>query len=481
MNKEVKHLYQELSNADKKQLAKEFEQSPKMLLYIEALENANLVTTQKAVKIIYETDQELVEDNVLINRFYKLRSTLRLHLLKQLRNRLKSTTNEEAELQFLKLLFLKNEYAYVLKKAKKLQKICWKDNIFELLPDLLDLIIKALHAHQSTNRKEIATYIEQLSQVNELLYTLHLFKNLFNTFKSEAFDYKNLEKHYLLVLTKMRRKAALLKNYPRFSLIYHHTGFSIGCQFFNTVSNTSNVLTRHLNKLEKILAQYPNMPILDYISNHRVYVINSLLIRKATYWYHKRNFTKSYQYILDNEQLRAIHPSIYMIRLGNDFYNILACCWEAREYKAVLKYSQKLKEFQITNSSINNEIPYFVYELLAYNGLYSKSRAPNPLQLIYLTERFLKQTDSATTAWIYDTVGSFALLYGFIDRSRVFLEYCQADYELPTLELLNIVESKNRQEIKEFCFKIKKAKKQASSQEIMSHLNQLETLTSYFL
>ena len=123
MNKEIKHLYQELSTSDKKQLLENFEQSPKMLLYIQALEASNLLSTQKAIKVIYQAEQSLVDDNILINRFYKLRGILRLYLLKQLKNRLKSSTDEETELQFLKLLLIKNEHAFVLERAKKLEKI----------------------------------------------------------------------------------------------------------------------------------------------------------------------------------------------------------------------------------------------------------------------------------------------------------------------------------------------------------------------
>lgn len=490
MNKEIKYLYQELSNSDKEQLSKDFEQSPKMLLYIQALEDSNLITTQKAIKIIYEVDQNIVEDNILINRFYKLRSTLRLHLLKQLKNKLKSSTDEETEVRFLKLLLLKNEHAYVLGKARKLEKICWRDNLFELLPDVMSMIISALHFHKSRDTKEIAVYVEKLDTANELLYTLRNFENYINSFRLniiDGYNYVELGELYNSVITKMRRKAKMLKKYPRFILIYHYVSFSVGGQLQNIVHKTSNVLTRHLNQLDKLLDKNPNMPILRYVPNHRFYDMNSLLINKAIYWFNKEDATKSYQNILELEQLKEDNAHEYIIQTGTDFHNILLCCWAAKKFDAILKYSEQLKDFQLSNSSIKHETPYYAYQLLAYIGLYPRQKCPNPTKMIQITKNFLINADENST-WIYGLLGTFAMLYGFYKESRLFLEhppllaeYTQSPYNIPTLDLLNVLESKEPQQLTDLRLKIKSYKKQGISRDIMLHLNELEMLIKHFL
>ena len=490
MNKEIKHLYLELSISDKEQLLKDFEQSPKMFLYIKVLEESNLVTTQKAVKIIYEVELDLIEDNVLINRFYKLRKILRLYLLKQLKNRLKSFTDEETELKFLKLLVLKNEYAYVLERAKKLEKICWRDNLFELLPELMSMIVSALHLHKSRDIEEISAYVEKLDTANELLYTLHKFENYINSFRlkiTTAYNHAELTELYNNVITKLRRKAKSLKDYPRFNLIYHYVSFSIGGQLQNIVYKTSNVLTRHLNQLDKLLVQNPTMPIIRYIPNHRFYDMNSLLINKAVYWLNKQNTIKSYQQIIDFEQLNEKNAQNHAITSGTNFHNILLCCWAAKEFEAVLKYSQQLKEFQLSNSSIMLETPYFAYDLLAYAGLYPRQKCPDPNKLIQMTRKFLANADQDST-WVYDAIGTFAMLYGFHKESRLFLEhaplleeYNHNPHNIPTVDLLNVIESKDYQQLINFLLRIKNAKKQVQSQEILFHLNELEMLIKHFL
>lgn len=490
MNKEIKHLYQELSLENKAQLQLDFKKSPKMLSYLQALEEVEYLSTQKAIQVIYADESALVENTTLINRFYKLRHTLHIHLLQLLKNTLKSSTEEETELKFLQLLLLKNEHAYVLKKAKKLEQKCWEDNIFELLPELINVIISSIHFHQSSNVTEIAAYIEKLDQANDLLYELNKFKNYVNTFRLKllnTYTYDDVITHYTQIIKKMRRKASTLKEHTRFSLIYHYIGFMIGSQIQTLVQKTGNVLTRHLNQLEKILAEHPNMPIIKYIPNYRLHTTDSLLLKQALYWYQKGNMQKSYSCILKEEQLIQENNNIYLIRSDSDFHNILICCWGAKEYEAVLKYTKEFKDFQLSNTSIKKETPYFVYELLGYPGLFPEKKHPNPLQLIKMTNQFLKDSDENST-WVYEIVGTFAMVYGYFEQSRAFLEHpplVKMHQSIPdnilTIELLDVLESKNQNGLHQFIHRVRKTKEQSESRKLISHLNELEMLAKLFL
>jgi hypothetical protein len=490
MNKEIKHLYQELSPANKAQLLVDFKKSPKMLSYVQALEELGSISTLKAIQVVYADEAAQIEHTILINRFYKLRRTLHIHLLQLLKNTLKSSTEEETELKFLQLLLLKNEHAYVLERAKKLEQKCWEDNLFELLPELIHVIISAIHFHQSSNIDEIASYIEKLDSANDLLHTLNKFKNYVNTFRLKlihASSYADFITHYTLVINKMRRKSSTLKEHKRFSLIYHYVGFSIGSQMQTLVQKTGNVLTRHLNQLEKILVEYPNMPIVSHIPNHRLRTVDSLLLNQALYWYQKGNLEKSYQCILKEEQLVQENSSLYITRSGNHFHNIIICCWAAKKYEAIFRYTKGLKEHQQSNISKKKETPYFIYELLAYTGLFPKKKHPDPLQLIKLTNQFLKDSDENST-WVYETIGTFAMVYGYFEQSRTYLEYeplLKMHEKIPndilTIDLLNLVESKDQHGLYQFILKIKKTKEQSKSRSQISHLNELEMLTKLFL
>jgi hypothetical protein len=490
MNKEIKHFYQELSPANKAQLQIDFKKSPKMLCYIQALEEIEYVSTQKAIQAIYGDEVHHIENTTLINRFYKLRRTLHIHLLHLLKNALKSFTDEETELKFLQLLLLKNEHAYVLERAKKLEQKCWEDNLFELLPELIHVIISAIHFHQSSNIDEIAIYIDKLETANDLLHTLNKFKNYVNTFRLKlisTLNYADLISHYTHIINKMRRKASTLKKHKRFSLIYHYTGFAIGSQMQNLVQKTGNILTRHLNQLEKILTEYPNIPIISHIPNHRLHTVVNLLLKQAVYWYQKGNMEKSYQCILKKEQLIQENNTIYITRSGNDFHNTIICCWGAKKYEAIFRYTKELKDHQQSNVSTKKETPYFIYELLAYTGLFPKKKHPDPLQLIQMTHQFLKNNEEDST-WGYEIVGTFAMVYGYFEQSRLYLEYpplVKIHKSIPnnilTIELLDLLESNSRHKLHEFILRIRKTKEQSKSRNLISHLNELEMLTKLFL
>lgn len=490
MNKKIRHLYEELSAADKMQLLENFAQSPKMLRYIQLLNTEKIISTPKAIQAIYKEEQAKIENTVLTNRFYKLRQVLHLHLLESLKYQLKSITEEQIELNFIKLLLVKNDHAYALEKGKKLEQRCWDQNLFELLPELINSIILALHSYDSHNIAEMKQYVEKLEVANTLQYTFYELSNMVNSFRLKYISGHNNEElstHYLSILTKIRRKITPLKAYPRFKLIYHYLGFSIGSLLQLTVSTTSNILTRHLNQLEQLLSDFPDIPILTYQPNHRIYNSVDLALKKAIFWYQKAKSKKSYKAILEMEQLRQQQQDIYIPITTNNLYNIVLCCLGAKEYEAALQYTQEIKEHQLQNAAIKTEFPYHVYELLAYTGLYPKKKHPAPEKLMLATEAFLQQGDEKHT-WIYEVLGTFAMLYGFLKKSKMLLEHepLAKEHEafgvpIFTRDLLYLVIEGDRSKISHFIKEVRKERKSSNARDVILHLSDLEQLAKHFL
>ena len=153
----------------------------------------------------------------------------------------------------------------------------------------------------------------------------------------------------------------------------------------------------------------------------------------------------------------------------------------------MLRYAQEFKEFQINNASLKTEVPYFVYEILAYTGLYPKEKHPNPVALIRTTEKFLETADEKSI-WIYSVVGTFALLCGDYKRSRRLLEYPpmvkeheRVEYNIQTIELLDAVEANSYEALIALINKIRLYKKKNTNRDVLTHLNELEMLTKTFL
>ena len=167
MNKEVKYLIDALSAKQKKQLKKDFENAPKMLVYINLLENNKTISTYKAINHIYELDIDDIDNTILTNRFYKLRQKLRIQLLEYSKNNATWIISEEQELIQLRFLVLQNKYTLALKRLQSLEKKCWEKNIFEILPEILSLILRCLHAFTHIDTKDYQLYLEKLELANK--------------------------------------------------------------------------------------------------------------------------------------------------------------------------------------------------------------------------------------------------------------------------------------------------------------------------
>jgi hypothetical protein len=207
-------------------------------------------------------------------------------LLDQIKDHPNLLTKEEKELTFLRLLVIKSEYYDALKKMRVLEQKCWDDNLFELFPEVINFIKISMHAHEPHN-KEILDYIEKAELATELVSVLQKIQNYTANFSAQYYCNDNNSKdtieYYQSVISQMRRKLKKFKDFPRLNLIYHYVAFCIGSQIGAVTSITSNILSRHLNKLKELLDIYTEMPIELYIPNHRLFNLHFIYSKEAIY------------------------------------------------------------------------------------------------------------------------------------------------------------------------------------------------------
>lgn len=492
MNKSIYYLYQELSTKDKEQLFESYKKSPKMLCYLRFLDKdikPNAAFLDKVLSAVYAEESDHVEEYILVNRFYKLRQGLHQKLIHICRNRLTSQPEEVVELQFLELLAIKDEYTYLLPRAQKLEQKCWGSNLFEILPDVLRLISLALHASQANNTALILTYHNKLEKANELLNVLNQIRHLSNGFRLDIIRLENrdlLGESYRKTVSKIKRKIRSF-DYPRFKLIYHYVSFTIGSNLQDIATANGNILTRHLNQLDKIMEQYPGMPIFEYRKNHRIYDVDSLLTKKSLYWYMRKNAKKSVQYILESIKLKENNPTVYIAMTEPDVHNLLICCFGAREYLTSLYFIDQLKEFQLKNKSTTQDVPYFIYEMIAYSGIYPKQKHPAPQLLLNKATAYLDKFGEQTK-WVFEPVSEFALLYGYLDTCEqhaghpiLLQQYKEYEIDYSTIDVLKLVKANDRNGLLQLLKAVKKAKKSTSSNVHIHHLEDIKQLIQKLL
>ncbi|BDS14328.1 hypothetical protein [Aureispira anguillae] len=480
MNHEIKHLYEGLEPLRRKNIRMFFQQAPKMLLYIDLLEQGGNANTNKAVNYIYSEELTTTSRNILINRFYKLRTKIRLWLLTQLKNSPICLTPEEQELAFLRLMVIKNEHVYAVEQLKALEQRCWENNLFELLPELLQLMLRAMHACEVSDKEERQNYLTKLEEAIELEHLLQKMKYYIN------YLYANIQ-DYNLIIDRIRRQTKNLKHYPRFVMLYHFIAFSAGVFREDLVKKTSNAITRHLNQFNQLKKTYPLMPILDFEPFHREKIDIHFCMKEATFWYYKNNPKKSYHSIKRRQQLLQDYPDLYTRSSEAELHNLIYFCLNAEEYTTALVYIDELKAYQAANFYDRLDNPYFSYELIVYVNLFPTKQHPNPAEIIDQISHFLT-TAQQDSAWVYGTLAEFCILYGYLDKAREALAhpYLKALYKgynmaIQMEDLLVAIEEKNILALKSLTEQLTALYKNATVAKYKFHYKGLLKIAQYFL
>ena len=305
MNEELYSLFKELNPETKNALDFVFKDAPKMLLLIDFLKSIEApFRTQKAIHHLYADELETVEFNTLVNRYHKLRQPLiewLYHFFKKTGN---FSSKDEQELDFLKYLVSKNQYLSTLQRGEALEERCWKLHLYELLPELLQLLIFCQQALYYKHL-DIRPAEERLERALAYYFKLKQLQSLFLSGYS-----RTEESDYLQILNKIRKCIGADKKNPRFQLIYHYTAFSRGIMVSNMIRKAPHVLTRHLNLVEKIRKESPELPFVFMSLPRAKSMHNSLLALKSIFHFLTSNFKEAGQAVIEQDQLKKNNPNI---------------------------------------------------------------------------------------------------------------------------------------------------------------------------
>jgi hypothetical protein len=111
----------------------------------------------------------------------------------------------------------------------------------------------------------------------------------------------------------------------------------------------------------------------------------------------------------------------------SELHNLIYFCFSAKEYEYALFYTEQIKSVHIITPYDKLEIPYFVYEMIIYAATFPDKLYVQPLEVISKVKKFL-QTAGDISAWIYESLAEFCVLYGFFDEARELL--CHPQVEL---------------------------------------------------
>lgn len=262
MNEEILQLFQLLDAHQQTELIKTLNDSPKLIQFLSFLKGCKTAKfkTPKVVNFIYSAELKEQDYATLVNRYYKLRKRMKHLLLQQLKYTNACLTTEEQELNFARLLISRNEYQPALEKLQKLEKYCWDNSVYELLPDIIFLSFRCGGAiYDITESGGFGTIEERLDLSIKLQQELQQAKVLA---QKSTQNYK-LD-HYKSILSKLKRICNKHPKNIRFEYIYRYIAFCRGSIVSEVLVNSRNAVSRHLNRLLQIQKDNPNLVCLHF-------------------------------------------------------------------------------------------------------------------------------------------------------------------------------------------------------------------------
>jgi hypothetical protein len=242
-------------------IKKDFSNSPLVLSFLEFLlrQKREKFNTAEAVFSLYKVKQTAGEYGVFENRFFKLRKKLYDYFNATPPEVHPVFTPQEIQLHEIKTLSVEGKYQEILPLLQDLEARLWRENVFELLPEVLEIYI---HTNQVLKLfKDNDALFEKMDLVQVLIGDIIEAKKIARKIY-EANLIGGL-KATLPYLQKLQRLSINRNEYPRFKLIYNvvsaiHKLGGGGLEY----RHDPKITNRFIAVINKIHEQHPTMP--DY-------------------------------------------------------------------------------------------------------------------------------------------------------------------------------------------------------------------------
>lgn len=348
MNEELLHLHRRLSEAQYKELLKAFSDSPKtlLLLHFLAQSDGDNFKTAKAVNAIYADELKEVAYPVLVNRFYKLRQALRETLLEQLQQGEECFAPEEKELGFARLLVVKNEYGKAFPRLQALEKECREREIYELLPEVLLLLLRCVQSSDYANIKLQEEYENKLLEVIE---NQRLLQQLQYHYRRSF----RVAVHLQEALQYMEQTHREQPQSARFAKIYWYTAFARGVFQPQPTEKAIETLDQQLQSLLALQESQPKVPVVYYELHHFEKTRFDLQLCQMAHAFAQGKWANSLKLLEERQTLRRQYSYLYPRISESEYRNAITIYIANQRFDEALHTCEELFEFYEQNSPDN--------------------------------------------------------------------------------------------------------------------------------
>ncbi|MBN8703838.1 MAG: hypothetical protein J0M08_12290 [Bacteroidetes bacterium] len=384
-------LYSKIKDLDSKELNQcklDFANAHFILKTIEYVISCNEphFRTQQIVSYLYSSELKKTPIITLQNRYYKIRKRLLEYF--NAKRKLQQTILTSEETRFYELTrttkYNANEVDYE-NKLDALEKDLWDNNVFELLPLLLEHRLsrefeRGMKFHSLLKKYKKAKLLqEDISQVKELRFVM------------AELNFKYGEKAIIEYLNKVEYLAQKNSEYLRFKFLYNYL-----CVYnkrkWDKLSDVK-VLKKHLSVCKSIVAKYPRIPLFDYTIDYEKDTAIKIIGTEAAVLYFNYEYDKAEIALLSKIKLSQKYKFTEKSSLLRDIQNRAVTLIYCKKYSEAWQLLTETIPTSRTSDETSVQINYF-YRALAIAHSYPKTPI---LQYDYLIN-YLKKlvTNNAT-------------------------------------------------------------------------------------
>lgn len=417
MNKTLYDTYAQLNDTARNELKYKFRDSPVVMQFIDFVENKAQRTfkNREAVELLYKKELKNVSYAQLENRFFKLRKKLMDGLLPEPEASDDIMTEEEQELFRCKKMIQQNNKEVAYKRLEELEKNCWRKNIFELLPTIIDQLI---FCNQSYNRLEQnKPYFAKQEKAIVLQADIH--RTIFLARKIYEVNFSKGTRAAAKELEELRDLAARHPEYKRFALCYHHVSLynKMGSRDY---LESTHVISRHFREFKALIETYPYMPLIAYRNHYSLYQQFHYRQITAFYHYNRGEFAEAADKMAELWQSVQQHPQLHIFMTESLFTNIITSFMAAGNYTRAMEDTARYADFiKDAQSSEKND---FVFVIKAQIWCASMGRLKLGDTKFYRqkVEKYIRQTASSSNRHIShdDAVVVLSKMY-FLEKDHL--------------------------------------------------------------
>ncbi len=318
INSAIVRNVKDLSVEAKAIFRKTFSKAPLMLAFLDFLEQQKQekFKTNEAVLYLYKIKNSHKDYVQYENRFFKLRKKLYDYFHSAVVETHPVFTPQEIQLHEIKNLTIAGRYKEASTLLINFEKKLWDENIFELLPEVLDL---AIHNNQMQRKTdENKPLYARLDLANELSFDIIEAKKLARLIYDINMTLGIKEATPFFV--KLQRLAIKHKKYPRFKLIYNL--ISANCKLGGgglDFKPDFKITNRFIKVITKIHTLHPLMPDYRFIAGYTAnqnYIFENLNVMNHFNAFHFRdaaNLIKSvYDSVMEeNSPLKRMRTPVF--------------------------------------------------------------------------------------------------------------------------------------------------------------------------